>query len=233
MEDYFSFSLLSSPEHHMEAYKLRYQVYCRECHFIQEADYPAEFETDGFDKHSLHFGSFDSQNRLVGSVRLILPTCERFPIEEHCFNLEVDRSLIKRQECAEISRLTISKLYRRRANDGLYYEPQTSDKVVEDQGKVFRRRQRPMAFGLYRAMYRECKRRGIFYWFALMEKSLWKLLRIHGFIFQPIGQEIDFWGTVTPYIADIRDLERNAFSKSPEFFDYFTKNLEPELKPKF
>ncbi len=118
MEDYFSFSLLSSPEHHMEAYKLRYQVYCRECHFIQEADYPAEFETDGFDKHSLHFGSFDSQNRLVGSVRLILPTCERFPVEEHCFNLEVDRSLIKRQECAEISRLTISKLYRRRANDG-------------------------------------------------------------------------------------------------------------------
>ena len=65
-------------------------------------------ETDDLDKHSSHFGGYDEQNRLVGSVRLILPSCDHFPIEEHCPTLDVDREKVPRQECAEISRLTIS-----------------------------------------------------------------------------------------------------------------------------
>ncbi len=169
---------------------------------------------------------------MVGAVRLILPCFSRFPIEEHCPTLEFDRSLTPRGNCAEVSRLIISKLYRRRANDGLYYEAQVEDEKVEGKGGFFTRRMRPMAFGLYRAMYQESKRTDILHWFALMEKSLRKLLNIHGLAFRPIGPEIDFWGMVTPYLADIRDLERGVYSKFPQFFDYFMMGLEPELLPK-
>ena len=233
MEESFSFRKITSRDQLQEAYRLRFQVYSRECSFLKESEYPQGYETDEFDPFSAHFGAFDQQDRMVGTVRLILPCSSRFPIEEHCPTLEFDRSLTPRGNCAEVSRLIISKLYRRRANDGLYYEAQVEDERVEGKGGFFTRRVRPMAFGLYRAMYQESKRTGILHWFALMEKSLWKLLNIHGLAFRPIGPEIDFWGMVTPYLADIRDLERGVYSKFPQFLDYFMMGLEPELLPKF
>ncbi len=232
MEEKFSFRKITSPELLQEAYRLRFQVYGRECHFLQESAYPQRYETDEFDPFSTHFGAFDSEDRMMGSVRLILPLAPRFPIEEHCSVLEVDRNLTPRENCSEISRFTISKLYRRRANDGLYYEPQVEDKKIEGRGGSFTRRMRPMAFGLYRAMYQESKRTGILYWFALMEKGLWKLLSFHGLDFYPIGLGIVFFGLVSPYLADIRELEKIVYSKFPQFLEYFITGLEPELQPK-
>ena len=88
-----------------------------------------------------------------------------------------------------------------------------------------------MAFGLYRAMYQESKRTGILYWLALMEKSLWKLLSIHGLVFRPIGPEVDFLGPVRPYLAEIRQLEGGIASRFPQFLEYFVTGLEPELRP--
>lgn len=217
----------------MESFRLRYQVYCRECNFIDGGDYPLGYECDAFDEHSLHFGAYDKTGRLIGGSRLIRSSCSEFPIEEHCPKLEVDFGKIPRNMCAEVSRLTISKLYRRRSNDGLYYGPQSVDETVEDHGQTFLRRVRPMAFGLYRAMYHESKRQNIRYWFALMEKTLWLLLKIHGFVFRPIGTEVDFYGIVTPYFVDIADLEQNVHQKFPQFFEFFMQNLEPELQPKF
>jgi len=232
-EDKFTFRQIVSGEMMQEAYRLRFQVYCKECNFIKESDYPLKAETDAFDRHSLHFGAYDASSHLVGAVRLIQPACEKFPIEEHCPALSVDRDRVPRAACAEISRLTISKLFRRRAHDGLYYEAQLDDKTVEERGAYFLRRVRPMAFGLYREMYQESKRRGIRFWYALMEKSLWTLLRIHGFVFRPVGPEVDFYGMVTPYLADIAELERSVHDKFPLFYAYFMENLEPELQPKF
>ncbi|MBI5873807.1 MAG: PEP-CTERM/exosortase system-associated acyltransferase [Candidatus Omnitrophica bacterium] len=233
MEEKFVFRKIDSPESLQESYRLRFQVYCKECNFIREEDYPQGYETDELDAHSLHFGGFDTEGRLIGAVRLITSSCDKFPIEEHCPKLDVDWGVVRRQECAEISRLTISKVYRRRSNDGLYYEPQVADMTVEEKGQHFMRRVRPMAFGLYRAIYQECKRVGINHWFALMERSLWTLLKIHGFVFKPIGPEVNFYGTVAPYLADIPELEKSVYMKFPQFFAYFIESLEPELQPKF
>ncbi len=229
----FEFRRITSPEAMEEAFRLRYQVYCNECHFIRSEDYLDGTEKDGFDKHSAHFGAYDAGGCLVGSVRLILPSCGRFPIEEHCAALDVDPVKVPLRKCAEISRLTISKLYRRRAKDGLYYEPQVEDVTVQDKGQYFMRRVRPMAFGLYRELYHESKRLGIRYWYALMEKTLRTLLKIHGFVFNPIGPEVEFYGMVTPYLADITEMEQNVHEKFPQFFDYFMDHLEPELQPRF
>ncbi len=232
MDDKFSFKKIVTPELLQESYHLRFQVYCKECHFIREEDYPLGIETDVFDPCSSHFGGFDPDGRLIGVSRLILSSCDKFPIQDHCPDLAVDWKKVNRSDCAEVSRLTISKLYRRRAYDGLYYEPQSDDVSVEDKGQQFLRRVRPMAFGLYRAMYQESKRLGVNHWFALMEKSLWLLLKIHGFVFRPIGPEVEFYGMVLPYIADIAELEKSVYTKFPQFYAYFMEGLEPELQPK-
>lgn len=232
-EEPFTFSRIVAVDRMQEAYRLRFQVYCKECNFIKESDYPIGCETDDLDVHSVHFGAYDSAKCLVGTVRLIQPSCVKFPIEEHCPRMTIDRNLVPRASCAEVSRLTISKFYRRRANDGMYYEPQIEDKTVEEKGAYFLRRVRPMAFGLYREMYQESKRRHIRHWFALMEKPLWLLLNIHGFVFRPVGPEVDFYGIVTPYLADIEELERTVHDKFPQFYAYFVENLEPDLQPKF
>jgi N-acyl amino acid synthase of PEP-CTERM/exosortase system len=233
-DEYFVFRQLTTPEERMEIFRLRYQVYCKECHFISEEDYPLGYECDPLDECSLHFGAYDRRGGgLIGGARLITSACGKFPIEEHCPQLDVDFNKVSHEQCAEVSRLTISKLYRRRSQDGLYYEPQAADQPVEDRGEHFVRRVRPMAFGLYREMYHESKRHNIRYWFALMEKTLWLLLKIHGFVFRPIGPQVEFYGQVIPYLADIAELERNVHLKFPQFFSYFMQDLEPELQPKF
>jgi len=233
MEEKFSFRKITTPELLHEAYRLRYQVYCEECHFINGSDYPLGYEMDKFDEHSVHFGGFDQEGRLIGAVRLILPACEKFPIEEHGPALNVDWSAVPRRKSAEISRLAIAKLYRRRASDGLYYGPQVEDLHGSDGGTYFTRRVRPMAFGLYRAIYQESKRLKISHWFAFMEKPLWLLLKIHGFVFRPIGPEVEFYGLVSPYLAAIPEVEKSVHKKYPQFFEYFMEGLEPGLQPKF
>jgi len=228
----FIFKKVDSPQLLEQAFKLRFQVYCNECHFINPQDYPQNYESDEFDKDSIHFVALDSSNSVIGTVRLILPKVTKFPIEQHCPTLKIDADTFDRTKTAEVSRLVISKLLRRRAGDGLYYEQQVDDFSGDSQSGVFFRRVRPMAFGLYRIMYHESKRLGIRYWFALMEKKLWLLLKLHGFIFKPIGEEVDFYGMVRPYLADLTEIENNVRTKFPKFFEYFMEGLELELQPK-
>jgi len=229
----FMFKKVESPELLQEAFKLRFQVYCKECNFIKEEDYPQAYETDEFDEHSLHFAALNVHKVLVGAVRLILPVVEKFPIEIHCPNLETGPDF-DRSKSAEISRLVISKVLRKRTDDDLYYGPHVEDKKPQEDGMGgFFRRVRPMTFGLYRAMYHESKRQDIRYWFALMEKKLWLLLKIHGFMFKPIGGEIDFYGKVRPYLSDLVEMEKLVHNKFPRFYSYFMEGLEPEFQPKF
>lgn len=216
-----------------EIYRLRYQVYCNECHFIKPEEYPQGFEQDQYDKYSLQFVIEDSLGA-IGTARVILNSELGFPFEEHCKGrLKIDRNLqIQRSQLAEISRLVISKQYRKRDNDGLYYSPDFKEKPIETIPQGSGQRIRPMAFGLYREIYQESKRRGINYWCCLMEKSLWTLLTMHGFTFQSIGDEIDFYGPVRPYLASVEEVEESVGRKFPDFFKkYFLEGLEKEFWP--
>ena len=207
------FKKVDSPELLKESFKLRFQVYCKECNYIKEEDYPQQYETDEFDEDSLHFAALNTQKILVGAARLILPKVEKFPIELHCPDLKVNPTF-DRTKSAEVSRLVISKILRQRSDDGLHYGSHVEDTEPQEDGMGgFFRRVRPMAFGLYREMYHESKRQGIRYWFALMEKKLWLLLKIHGFVFKPIGDEVDFYGKVRPYLSDLVEMERWVHDK--------------------
>ena len=60
-----------------------------------------------------------------------------------------------------------------------------------------------------------------------------RLLSRFRFTFTPIGPEADYYGPVTPYIADIAAIERQVFEEMPEFFAEFIDGLEPEFIPDY
>ncbi|HBR15635.1 MAG TPA: hypothetical protein DD723_08905 [Candidatus Omnitrophica bacterium] len=210
-----------------QIYRLRLEVYGRECGFIKEEDYPEGLETDEYDEQSVHFAALGPGQEVIGTMRMILPGRLKLPIERHCPEIKVANEEVSGVHVAEISRLVISKRLRRRKNDGLFYEPQVEDKrVVDEEGREFLRRTKPMAFGLYRELYQESKRKGITHWYALMEKGLCLLLRIHGFAFVCIGPEVDVYGAVYPYLGKISQIEEDVRKKFPKFFCYFAETLE-------
>ncbi|MFH1594732.1 MAG: PEP-CTERM/exosortase system-associated acyltransferase [Candidatus Omnitrophota bacterium] len=213
-----------------DIYRLRFQVYCRECGFFDESDYPNGLETDRFDPYSLHFLARDAEG-IIGTARLIIKNPHGFPFMNHSKGpINYDMNTLDMGKIAEVSRLAISKAYRRRRDDGLYYSSDYKDPLVESTRDKMKRIM-PMAFGLYREMYQECKRRRITHWFALMEKGLWLLLRMHHFVFDPIGEEIDCCGPVRPYICDIHKMEEIVSRKSPQFLSYFLDGLDREYQP--
>lgn len=99
----YEYRIVNTDEEKKLIYELRYDVYCKEKKWLDSSNYPECLENDKYDKNSIHFGAFDVNNTLVGSVRLILPTNELpLPIEG---TFEID--LAPNQKRFEISRLVI------------------------------------------------------------------------------------------------------------------------------
>ena len=197
--------------------RLRYQVYCNECKFIKPQNCPHEIESDKYDPCAIHFAVSDKYG-VIGTMRLVTDSPHGFPFEEHCREkLYTDTSKIFRKESAEISRLVVSKRFRRRAVGKHEYFREHSDGSPRSGLELFVRRFKPIALGMYREMYIETKARGIKHWYALMEKPLNMLLRKYGFEFTPIGKEIDVCGIVTPYLASVENIEMVLRERFPIF----------------
>ncbi|MBI4698536.1 MAG: PEP-CTERM/exosortase system-associated acyltransferase [Nitrospirae bacterium] len=233
-----------------EIHKLRYKVYVEEWGFEKAHDHPKGAETDEYDDLSVHFLTRDDKGQLVGTVRLILPTPAGFPIEKHC-EISVKTDDIPREKLAEISRLAISKTYRKRVEDKYIFGPdeerrtignfdphahymskyrRTEDTYRFDAQQTRRvlneRRVRPeTVLSLYRAVYHESKRRGITHWYAVMTKGLYVLLKKLGIHFQPIGDPVDYHGIRTPYMGDIKKIEDEVAIKDPELYKDFMEGL--------
>jgi hypothetical protein len=58
-----------------------------------------------------------------------------------------------------------------------------------------------------------------------MEKSLARALARYEFIFTPIGLETDYFGRVTPYMIDLRELEARVGALNPVLMDWLREDL--------
>ena len=222
----------------MEIFRLRYEVYCLECHFLNPRDYQHGFETDRFDTRSFHVASHTIEGMLVGSIRLVLAEKnEEFLFQKYCptFN---DFSFPPGEQCAEISRLIVHSNFRRRAGDtfqGVTREFQERG-CVRNIGRTTsnsrhgekeeRRSNNPqILLGMYRQIYRFSRRNGIHYWFAAMERSLARILGSFGVHFTPIGPQADYYGEVMPYVANLDELENGLFKANPFLAQWFIEEL--------
>jgi len=202
----FTFRKFTSPKNKEAIYRLRYQVYCQECAFIRAEDHPQGLEHDSFDHYSAHFAAMDNQG-MVGTVRLILNSDFGFPIQD--FSQEGFNHFTKgipKRCIGEISRLVISKNYQRRTRLSKTAMAMRHHPVNEIHPRQYISDFHQIAAGMYRMLYQECMDRDLTHTFALMARSLVKLLRLQGFDWQPIGKEVDFFGPVRPYMLDLKTI---------------------------
>jgi len=225
-----------NPARLMEIFRLRYEVYCLECHFLNPRDYQHGFETDRFDTRAFHVASHTLEGLLVGSIRLVLAEKnEVFLFQKYCptFN---DFTFPPDKQCAEISRLIVHANYRRRTGDSF----QGVTRAFQERGDISnigktksntsrgekeeRRSNNPqILLGMYREIYRFSRRNGIHYWYAAMERSLARVLGSFGVQFTPIGPQADYYGEVIPYMANLDDLEAGLFKVNPFLAQWFVE----------
>ncbi len=193
-----------------EVYKLRYKVYCDEWGFERPEDHPGGIERDEFDAHSVHFAAIRKEDqKLIGTTRIILQSESGFPIEEHCC---INEDILKSDKAlwGEISRLAVSKEFRKRAGDDSIYkheDPQTNN--VNNPFKEKRKNENQIVIGLYRCIYHESLERGLTHLYAVMAKGLFLLLNRIGICFIQVGPGIEYHGLRTPYICCIQEIMDN------------------------
>ena len=231
---YFDERLLQSVEDLTHSFKLRYQVYCEEMEFLDTADYPHGVETDVYDRQSLHFGSFNKEGAIVGTVRLVRGGgIENVPMHQHCRLHEQERDRLEGiSDLVEVSRLAVSKKYRRRAGDGLYGLSGMPNSPGSDGRGTYERREVafPTVLRLYRVVYHGLKERGVKDVLASMETTLFRILRVLRFPFREIGPEVDYYGPVRPYYLDLDELDLQLVEWQPDLLQYFNYGLDPRFQ---
>ncbi|MES2316938.1 MAG: PEP-CTERM/exosortase system-associated acyltransferase [Pseudomonadota bacterium] len=195
-----------------EIYRLRYEVYCLECAYLEAKDFDEGLESDDYDDCSIHFAAYTMDQNIVGTVRLVQPReGQLYPFESHCKVFD-DFTLPPRANAAEISRLVVRKTFRRRRGDSMegiskdFVDKGTTASIVPPTVQEKRGNSPLLLLGMYREMYRHSRASGIRYWYAAMERSLARSLEKMGFKFLPIGPQVDYYGPVTPHMVDLNDL---------------------------
>jgi N-acyl-L-homoserine lactone synthetase len=181
---------------YLSMYRLRYNTYCIESKFLNAQEYPNEFECDDYDNISEHF-VLKKDNIIIGTVRLIKWSDKlQFPTTLYYPILMEKLNSLKFpiQTTAEISRLCLIKKYRK---DPL--------NILE----------------IFRGMYQTCEKVNITNLFGSFEVTLYRLLRQLGIYFTPISNNIEYYGKVKVYSANLIQLKKDLISNRPDLINFF------------
>ena len=202
----------------VDVQRLRYLVYCEELKFLDPAAYPTGLESDEFDPVSVQFAAVNHDKHTVATLRLVADSKLGFPLEHHSASLWPAFSELPRDKTVEISRLILSKQYRRRANDDRYGTGGTGPAPSTPPGAPAQRRSPyPLIlFGLFRLMFERSVSTGIEWWLCAMEPWLRTYLSRFGFTFTAVGDPIEYYGEVVPYAAKVEEIFRTVSTMKPE-----------------
>ena len=144
----------------------------------------------------------------MGTARLVQDGVAGFPLFLHCTIFPGETELYRPEHTVvEVSRLSVSRKYRRRKEDGAYGDQGAPPLRVGDE-----RRGEHAEYGgalivsLY-SVYQASKRHGITQWLAAIEISLRRLLAKYGFPLRLIGPETDYFGPVAPYLMALTEFD--------------------------
>ncbi|SDM85808.1 N-acyl amino acid synthase, PEP-CTERM/exosortase system-associated [Geoalkalibacter ferrihydriticus] len=190
-----------------DVFKLRYKVYVEEWGFERAEDHPLGIETDEYDQQAIHIAAIRRETgAIIGTARLIPCSDMKFPIEK---NMQMDRDVqgeLRIKTC-EISRLAVSKDYRRRAGDNMIYNGEVFSaqgmSIPEDER---RSGENDIVLGLIRKICEFSGREGFTHWYVGMAKGLYILLKRRKMNFTPIGPEIDYHGLRRPYFGRVDEI---------------------------
>lgn len=213
-----------------ECYKLRYQVYCVEHPFEEPNPEIGEYERDEFDGHSIHaLLRYRPTGEFIGTVRLIMGSSDspkRMPVMKVCEDNHIFiPNAIAQQQSVEISRLCISKDFRRRITDSMYATAYSKRELVTVRSRVI-----PfMALGLMSMVFKLCKAHDIHLAYAVMEPSLIRLLSKLGIYFKPIGEPVEYHGVRQVTYITNHELFESLRTERPDILDLMTEGGEVSL----
>lgn len=180
-----------------DVFRIRYRVYCLERNYERPEDYPYGLEIDEYDPYSIHFISY-MRSYPVGTVRLILPNPNGFPVEKYC-NVEMRTLCSDTSKVAEISRLAVSS----------------------DIAKKLSIHKTKFTLGLLRELCHTVSRLNISCLLVAMGTGLDRLLNRCGMRFIKIGGPVDYHGIRIPCFAYLEDLKRELYEKRRDIYESF------------
>ena len=238
-ERYFRIELVTTEDQLLQAYAVRYRVYCEEFNYEATDLFPDKMESDEFDKQSLHcLIVHKATERAAGCVRLV-PADERYengllPLEKFCKNSldrdEISRLNIDRGAVCEISRLAVDAAFRRRPG-----ETATRFGGI-DSVDCTRQEQRTFslialsAFLAGGALTSITNHTNVF---AMMEPFLPRLLKRTGIEFKKVGSDMDYHGIRAPYFVTFQSAKNNIQPDIKNMYDWVYKQIEGEYVKKF
>ena len=186
---------VEDPEELNALFRLRYKMYCEELHWLDAANYPEGIEKDEYDQYSLHYGVFKGRDA-IGTVRLIPENPCGFPI----INV-VGGGIISSGErkTVEVSRLLVDK-----ASNLTKYNTIT------------------IVIALIKQVYFDGKyKSGVTDWFAALDVYVYRLIRMIGFKFKPLGVPKIYMGSKTvPAYITTREADEYLLNRNKSFYDY-------------
>ncbi|RQW85131.1 MAG: PEP-CTERM/exosortase system-associated acyltransferase [Geobacter sp.] len=223
-DDWFDIVPAETPELLDQAFRLRYQVYCRERGYEESAAFTDQRETDSFDNRSVHSLIVSRGDAtILGTVRLVLAgddtsgTC--FPMQQICRNLLTSRTRpLCLSKTVEISRFAISKAARKFSKVPASQDGCRVKSPEEKAGPA-----RPsIVLGLMKAIVQMSREHDITDWLAVMDPSLLRLLARFGIYFRPIGPLVAYHGMRQPCYGNIQLLLNRIRKEQPDVWAFVT-----------
>jgi N-acyl amino acid synthase of PEP-CTERM/exosortase system len=162
---------------------------------------------------------------------LVLPDREHpeapFPIEQNCAaSLESNAALVKgipRSSVAEISRFAVSKEFKRRLGEAGTVAGVAADPNEDQKTDTGNRRVLPhLVLGLFAAIVKMSAEEKITHWYAVMDRSLLRLLSRFGIEFIPIGGLVDYHGLRQPCYGSVDMVLEGIWKKHPDIWQLIT-----------
>jgi N-acyl amino acid synthase of PEP-CTERM/exosortase system len=219
---YFCSVTANTPELLEIAHALRYQVYCLERKFEDPNEHTDGLETDAFDAHALHGVLFHRPtDRPMGTVRMILPdnsSPDCLPIVSLLRRSGEDLSrILNISQCVEISRFAISKEFRRRQSDNL-----DAAELAALSRRQLIREGNLACLSLIQFLVRQSTERGIFYWAAVMEPKLLRMLANMGIYFTSVGSLVMHHGLRQPCYCHVPSMLESVAREHPDYWEVLT-----------
>ena len=211
--EFFSIKIANTITLRNEVFRLRYEVYCEELGWENPDDFPNRLEQDIYDSASRHCLLVHKRSGLyAGTVRMVMThgttVDPPIPLISHCAGKLFDGPLHPTElppgSYGEISRLALSRHFRRRASEDK--SPDGHGEPLFKWTQTERRRFPHIALGLYLGASAVGLADGASGVYAMMEPRLARHLRFAGIRFEQVGEPIEFRGLRAPYYISRREL---------------------------
>ncbi|WP_417566847.1 PEP-CTERM/exosortase system-associated acyltransferase [Marinobacter sp.] len=228
----FNVELATSPEAINEVFKVRYQVYCIDRPFEDPNCFADKREHDAYDPRSAHALI---RHRITGdsvaTVRLVMagdnPVQADFPMEGPCIHRMSQQArdafaAASRGQIAEISRMAVSREFRRRLSED--ESPSgASDFVCYSDSANGKRAMPYISLGLFAGILQMSIRHGITHWMAVMEPAQLRLLKRFGVEFDHVGPVLEYHGRRRPAFTEAASLIEGIRKRRPDVWTLITE----------